>query len=144
MQITRQTDYAVRAVLYLAQQPAEVRSTTAQIARSEHIPPTFLAKIIAQLAAAGLVQSTRGAHGGIRLARPSAEISLLEVVEAIDGPLLLNACVADPSACTLGARCTVYSVWCQAQADLVVRLGRATFDSLAQLAPATAASPAIA
>lgn len=131
MQITRQADYAVRAMLYLAQQRPEVLVTTAQIAREQHIPQTFLAKIMSQLSASGLVHSTRGAHGGVKLARASADVSLLDVVEAIDGPMLLNECVADPKSCPLGPNCAAHQVWCQAQAELVERLDRTKFSSLA-------------
>ena len=130
MQITRQADYAVRAVLYLAQQHQASRIATAEIADKQKIPITFLAKIIAQLGAAGLVRSTRGAHGGVALGRSPETITLLEVVEAIDGPMLLNACVGDPTACALGQECPVHDVWCQAQAELVTRLTQTTFADL--------------
>jgi len=141
MQITRQADYAVRAMYFLAHKSQENPVTTAQISREQRIPPTFLAKIMSQLSAAGLVHSTRGAHGGVRLARTAAEISLLAVVEAIDGPMLLNDCVADPAICPMGANCRVHQVWCQAQADLVERLDQT---KLADLAPANSAQPAVA
>ena len=64
MTITRQADYAVRAVLYLCQHGPTARIVTSEIGREQHIPVTFLAKIIAQLSSAGIVRSTRGAHGG--------------------------------------------------------------------------------
>ena len=86
MQITRQADYAVRAVLYLAGLNNGRRAPTSEIAREQRIPPSFLAKIVSQLSVAGVVQTSRGARGGVSLARPSRDISLLEVIEAIDGP----------------------------------------------------------
>jgi Rrf2 family protein len=132
MQITRQADYAVRAVLYLAQLRPGARVSTAQIARDQKIPPSFLAKIASQLSAAGVLRATRGAHGGIALARLADEISLLEIVEAIDGPILLNECVLDPTTCPVSEGCAVQAVWCQAQADLVDRLSRTKFEELAR------------
>jgi Rrf2 family protein len=139
MQITRQADYAVRAVLHLAQQRPGNLVTTAQVAREQHIPRTFLAKILSQLSAAGLVRSTRGAHGGVSLARAPVDVSLLDVVEAIDGPMLLNECVADPNMCPLGPNCATHQVWCQAQGDLADRLDRTKFASLvSSTAPETA------
>jgi Rrf2 family protein len=135
MQITRQADYAVRAMLYLAQHGQATRLATAEIGRAQKIPVTFLAKIMAQLSAAGLVRSTRGAHGGIALGRPAGQISLLDIVEAIDGPMLLNECVGDPTACVMGETCPVHDVWCEAQAELVDRLGRTTFAQLAAARP---------
>jgi Rrf2 family protein len=130
MQITRQADYAVRAVLYLANMKNGDRAPTSQIARSQKIPPSFLAKIVSQLSVAGVVQTSRGARGGVSLARPSADISLLEVVEAIDGPITLNECVKDPKACEFRDECSVAEIWCDAQAELVNRLAGTSFKAL--------------
>lgn len=127
MQITRQADYAVRAVQYLAEMDNGSRAATSTIAQKKHIPPSFLAKIVSQLSVAGVVQTSRGARGGVSLARDPADITLLEVVEAIDGPITLNECVTDPSACTFGETCGIRHVWCEAQADLVNRLQATNF-----------------
>lgn len=132
MQITRQADYAMRAVMYLAENGPDRRAATSQIAEEKHIPPSFLAKIVSQLSVAGLLQTSRGARGGVSLARLPEEISLLEVVEAIDGPILLNECVADTDACTFGESCSLRPVFCDAQAELVARLEETTFGSLLQ------------
>lgn len=128
MQITRQADYAVRAVSYLAQIGSERRAATSQIAREEQIPPSFLAKIVSQLSVAGLLQTSRGARGGVTLAKAPEEISLLEVVEAIDGPILLNDCVVDSGACEFADKCRVRPIWIEAQANLVEKLKSTKFD----------------
>jgi len=128
MQITRQADYAVRAVLYLAQLGPEQRAATSQIAQQQQIPPSFLAKIVSQLSVAGLLQTSRGARGGVSLARPPEQISMLEVVEAIDGPILLNECVSPNGVCAFGDNCPMKPVWCDTQAQLVQRLKAATFE----------------
>jgi Rrf2 family protein len=129
MQITRQADYAVRAVHYLSQLGTEQRAATSQIAQEQRIPPSFLAKIVSQLSVVGLLQTSRGARGGVSLARPPQEITLLEVIEAIDGPILLNECVADKgSSCYFGDSCPMRPVWCEAQVELVARLRTTTFD----------------
>jgi Rrf2 family protein len=130
MQITRQADYAVRAMLYLAQQGSDHRAATSQIAQEKKIPPSFLAKIVSQLSVAGLLQTSRGAHGGVSLAKAPEEISLLDVVEAIDGPILLNDCVADHGACAFGDECPIKPIWCDTQAELVHRLKETTFNLL--------------
>jgi len=130
MQITKQADYAVRAVLYLAGLSDGRRAPTSQIARDQRIPPSFLAKIVSQLSVAGMVQTSRGARGGVTLARDPSEISLLEVIEAIDGPIALNECVTDPSVCSFGDDCPVHGVWCEAQARLVKDLSGTSFGSL--------------
>jgi Rrf2 family protein len=134
MQITRQADYAVRAVLYLAQLENGMRVSTSQIASEQHIPITFLAKIVSQLSAAGVVRTTRGSRGGVTLAKPMSQISLLEVVEAIDGPMTLNDCTHDTSRCVMGDSCTVRVVWCDARNELVQRLADTKFSSLVKIA----------
>jgi Rrf2 family protein len=132
MQITRQADYAVRAVLYLSKLGPEQRAATSQIALEQQIPPSFLAKIVSQLSVAGLLQTSRGARGGVSLARSPEQISLLEVVEAIDGPILLNECVSGNGACVFGSDCDMKDVWCEAQAELVNRLKATSFARFAQ------------
>ena len=133
MQITRQADYALRAVLYLSKLGPERRAATSQIAEEQNIPPSFLAKIVSQLSVAGLLQTSRGARGGVSLARSPEAISFLEVVEAIDGPILLNECVADGGAsCTFGNSCLMRPVFCEAQSDLVNRLETTTFGHVLQ------------
>jgi Rrf2 family protein len=127
MQITRQADYAMRAVAHLATLGPDQRAATSQIAEEQSIPPSFLAKIVSQLSVAGLLQTSRGARGGVSLARSPEDISFLEVVEAIDGPILLNECVVDGSACTFGDTCALRPVFCDAQAELVGRLEETTF-----------------
>lgn len=131
MQLTRQADYAVRAVLHLATLAPGGQASTAHIAAEQKIPPTFLAKIVSQLAATGILHASRGAHGGVKLARAADAISLLEVVEAIDGPLQLNECVGNPAACPQAETCIVQAVWCEAQSELSARLRQTTFGQLA-------------
>lgn len=130
MQITRQADYALRAMLYLARLEPNKRAATSQIAEDQEIPPSFLAKIISQLSIAGLIHTSRGARGGVSLAHAPKDISLLQVVEAIDGPITLNECVQDPSVCTFGDNCPLHEVWCEAKSELVKKLGESTFDKL--------------
>jgi Rrf2 family protein len=129
MQITRQADYALRAVIYLSRLGPEQRAATSQIAIDQRIPPSFLAKIVSQLSVAGLLQTSRGARGGVSLARAPQEISVLEVVEAIDGPILLNECVGCGGVCTFGDTCPMKPVWTETQADLVSKLNNVKFDT---------------
>lgn len=135
MQITRQADYALRAILFLARKYNEKdkNAATRIIAEDQEIPSSFLAKIISQLSIAGIIQTTRGANGGVRLARKPEEISLLDVVEAIDGPITLNECVNDPSVCPFGDNCPIHDVWCEAKAELVRKLSESTFDKLLEM-----------
>jgi Rrf2 family protein len=130
MQITRQADYAIRAVRYLAGQEPNQRSATSTVAKEMKIPPSFLAKIISQLSIAGLLHTSRGARGGVTLAREPADISMLDVVEAIDGPILLNECVGDPANCDFSEECMAHPIWKEVQETLVKRLRETKFDQL--------------
>ncbi len=138
MQITRQADYAVRAVLHLARN-GEQRTATSSIAEEQRIPPSFLAKIISQLSIAGLLHTSRGARGGVTLARNPKEITLLEVIEAIDGPIQLNECVGDAGSCSFDENCPLRPVWCEAQEDLVRRLKGTNFADMVERGQQTAA-----
>jgi Rrf2 family protein len=128
MQITRQADYAIRAVRYLSNLGPNQRAATSLVAKDQRIPPSFLAKIISQLSIAGLLHTSRGARGGVSLARAPKEISLLDVVEAIDGPILLNECVADLNMCTFEIDCPLKPIWSDAQVELVGKLKTTMFD----------------
>lgn len=127
MQITRQADYAIRAVYYISKLGTGQRAATKKIAEEQHIPPSFLAKIVAQLSIAGVLQTVRGAHGGVMLGKPAQAITLLDVVEAIDGPIALNECVTDKNACIFADDCPMRLVWCDAQDDLIKRLQGTNF-----------------
>jgi len=130
MQITRQADYAVRAVLHLAKLKSGERAATSSVAKEQRIPPSFLAKIISQLSIAGFLHTSRGARGGVTLARDPKDITLLEVVEAIDGPIQLNECVTEGGVCSFNDNCPIRSVWCEAQDELVARLKHTDFAQL--------------
>ena len=136
MQITRQADYAARAVFYLAQVGNGMRVSTSQISKEQKIPPSFLAKIISQLSIAGLLHTLRGAHGGVTLAHEPANITLLDVIEAIDGPLQLNICVGGEGDCPFEENCPIQSVWCKAQNELLETLKNTDFAQLVARASA--------
>jgi Rrf2 family protein len=127
MQITRQADYALRAVIFLSRLDDNQKASTSAIAEEQKIPPSFLAKIVSQLSLAGLIQTSRGARGGVSLARPPEKISVLDVIEAIDGPVMLNECAVSPDNCTFGESCPLQQIWCDTRQELVNRLSSATF-----------------
>lgn len=129
--ITRQADYAVRSVLDLTLLPDEQAAFSRDIAERQSIPPSFVAKILTRLARQGIVQTQRGLTGGVRLNRPAGEITLLEVIEAIDGPIALNLCVRGPELCPLEENCRVHPIWDVLNGDLRQRLSRITFAQLA-------------
>ena len=127
MQITRQADYALRAVIYLSRLEENEKAATSLIAEDQKIPPSFLAKIISQLSIAGLIHTSRGARGGVSLAKPANEISVLDIIEAIDGPVFLNECTGNSTSCPFLDSCPLRELWCEARADLVDKLSSATF-----------------
>jgi Rrf2 family protein len=88
MKLTHACGYAVRAVTYLARQKGNRLVTSRHIARDQGLPERFLVKVLKPLVSARLLLSLRGPNGGYRLARPAAAITLLEIVEAVDGPIL--------------------------------------------------------
>lgn len=139
--ISRETDYAARVILHLALQGPDGRATAQGIAQMRLIPRSLVRRVVTRLAAAGLIVTTRGSEGGITLARPAAEISLLEVVEALEGPVALNICTVQEAACPLVPECNVHSAWVVARGLLREHLQLITFDKLAQ--PAASAAPSV-
>jgi Rrf2 family protein len=130
--IGKQTDYAARIVLHLADAGGGGRVTARSIAETRLIPPAFVRRIVSRLSAAGIVDTVRGSGGGITLARPAGDISLRDVVEAMEGPLSLNACVREPHACPFSDECPVREAWCRANQALADHLDGVRFEGLAQ------------
>jgi len=130
MQITRQADYALRAIYYLSTIGPGNRASTRQIAKEQHIPPSFLAKIISQLSVAGLLHTSRGARGGVTLARDIEDVTMLDVVEAIDGPIKINECVGNGHGCEFQQECPMREMWEDIQQEIVSRLESTTFSEL--------------
>lgn len=131
MRITRDADYAVRLVVDLAGRPAGKIVSTRVLARSTGTPAPYLAKVVQALARAGVVSTRQGPAGGVQLGRDAAAITLREVIESIEGPILVNRCVEVPSACPRDAFCTVHPVWQRIQSLLVRELESVTVKDLA-------------
>ncbi len=114
LRISRKIDYGLRAMIYLASIPTDVVVPFREIARQMMVPEDFLAKILKTLVDQRLVRSTRGPHGGYALARPSHDISFLEVIEAVEGPIAINVCL-DDDPCKKASACTMVHVWRKGQ-----------------------------
>src|SRR5574341_278662 len=132
MKLARGGEYGIRGVLYLAQQDNGKLNMLSAIAKAQDVPPRFLAKIFQALAKAGIVKSHRGAKGGFSLARPPAEITMKDVIEAIEGPIFLNVCLVGPGECTREKICSMHAVWEEAQEKMMDVLARASFAELAK------------
>lgn len=131
MQVTRAADYAVRVMVHLAGLPSGQRSTRDELAASSEVPEHFLSKILQTLSRGGLITSHRGSAGGFALAKSPEDVTLLDVVEVVDGPIQLNVCVATGVGCCRMTRCAVHHVWMDAQNALTSVLRGATLARLA-------------
>src|SRR4030042_4889601 len=132
MQITRSEEYGLKGLVFLARQPPERMALVSEISREQGIPEKFLAKIFQRLSKAGLLRSTRGAKGGFSLGRPAGSITMLEVIEAIDGPIALNRCLRREGECDEEELCPIYQVWSKAQQQLLEILDSTTVEDLAR------------
>ncbi|MCB2222544.1 MAG: Rrf2 family transcriptional regulator [Actinobacteria bacterium] len=112
--LTRRGDYAVRAAFDVASHHPQ-RRKAAQIAASMDIPRAFLSRVAALLTAAGVFEAAAGPRGGYTLAGSPSAISLLDVVEAAEGPLDLTECVLRGGPCSWEDRCAVHDTWAAAQ-----------------------------
>lgn len=129
MQVSRELDYGVRAMLVLAAHEKDVLSKR-RIAEEFEIPVNFLALILPKLVRSGLVESLPGPKGGYRLARPPQRISLFDVACAVDEAFWLNHCLDPAKGCEVSSKCPVRKVWKRIQADSVNALKGVTFDGL--------------
>ncbi|HMJ79800.1 MAG TPA: Rrf2 family transcriptional regulator [Candidatus Dormibacteraeota bacterium] len=130
LELTRRGDYAIRAMLALGRAPGE-RLSTPTIAAAMGIPVRFLPQVMGDLARAGLVTSQPGRNGGYRLARPAERISMLSIIEAVEGDSRRRTCVLRGGPCRADGACDVHDVFFAAQDRLLQTLAEATLASVA-------------
>lgn len=128
---TRRTDYGIRALLHLAMSESE-RVKAAEIAQTMDIPVGFLHQVLQQLQRTRLVTSRPGRSGGYSLARPAVDITILEIVEALEGPISAEECVLRGGPCHWEDVCSLHWVWSSAQAALSETLASATLAQVAE------------
>jgi len=124
MQITRQTEYAIRTMLELALAPEGEVLSTRYISERQDIPEDFLKKTIKLLALADLVVTQRGTGGGVRLAKPADQITMLDIITAVEGPISLNVCLSPAYNCPNQPTFPSKQVFQRAQEALVAELKR--------------------
>ena len=107
MRLSHLADYAVVLMTAAARYPAGARLSATELAADTGVPLPTAQKLMGQLAACGLLSSVRGAGGGFALARPATEISLADIVEAVEGPIAMTVCSEGRSDCALDAHCRV-------------------------------------
>jgi Rrf2 family protein len=118
VEITRRADYAVRMLIALARAPEGACLSAGQLAHSQNVPYPLARGILSELARAGLVTTRRGVGGGVVLAQPAAEVTVLSIIECIEGPVYLGLCTSDPEYCRQVDVCVMHSVWKEAEAQL--------------------------
>ena len=131
MQLTRAADYAVRVMVALAREPRNGRASLALLADSTEAPGSFLSKVLQSLARAGLIESKRGYAGGFAISPAGRASTMRQVIEAIDGPIALNTCVAGDQHCSRSFTCPAHPVWVRAQRAMLLELDSARISDLA-------------
>lgn len=133
MQLNQATDYAFRAALLLARAGEGGVVDAQTIASQEQIPIRFLLKIMRSLVQAGIVKSYRGTNGGFALGRPPREITLLDLMEAVEGPIRINRCLLDPAYCNKhwANHCPIHQALATVQTAIVRELSRHNLADLA-------------
>ena len=134
MRITRKTEYAIRTILYLSSKKPNTKVMAKEISEIMNIPKQFLAQVMLSLNHHGVVNAIRGAKGGFILAKKPSSISLLDVIEAIEGKLFINDCLVSRDSCSCQSECPVEDVWSDAQDALVKVLKKANFSSMVKKA----------
>ena len=142
MQLTRAADYGVRVMIHLAGPHTDERVSLPALAEASDAPESFLSKVLQALARAGLISSRRGQSGGFRISPRGREASMLEVIEAIDGPICLNVCLVSGRSCHRKAQCPAHPVWAQAQMAMLDVLSAARIADLASGTPEPASAAA--
>jgi Rrf2 family transcriptional regulator, iron-sulfur cluster assembly transcription factor len=132
MELTRKGEYAIRGIIYLAQQQPGKISLLSEIAEAVAAPQTFLAKIFQNFAKQGIVNSFRGTGGGFTLGRSSSRITLREVVEAVEGPIVPNRCLTGMGGCEKENVCQVHPIWRRVQSQIVEILDGVSIEELAR------------
>ena len=134
LRINRQTDYAVRVILALAKHGAGARLSTKTIQQEMLIPPALMMRIVAQLAKTGLLNTFPGRDGGLMLSRPAVQITLKDIVEAFEGPILLSQCMQarGETDCPFQSNCPVRTKWGRIQVAMLREMAAITFEDLAQ------------
>ncbi len=117
MRLTRKACYGIRALHYIVETQSNGRyCPVEEIGRAQDIPCRFLSKVVQDLVRAGLVVSRRGRDGGVRLARPAAQITIFDVVQALEGPLAISECLLpEPPQCPRMETCQLRQVWKEMQ-----------------------------
>jgi Rrf2 family protein len=131
LQLTKRTDYAIRACLYLASNGCDTPASSRRIAQRMEIPERFLPRVLSDLTEAGIMEARIGRAGGYRLQRPPDRLSILELIETVEGPSRSDVCVLRQRACDASQPCAFHPVWEEAQTAFIDVLATTTLADLA-------------
>jgi FeS assembly SUF system regulator len=143
IRLTKLADYGVVVMTHIAYQPDAVHAAT-DVAEDIHLPSPTVSKILGAMARAGLLTSHRGLNGGFQLARPATEITVGEIISAVEGPIAITDCLGDDGGdCSLEALCPTRGHWQKINGAIKKALDEVTLDDLVQPAqfPALAGAP---
>ena len=130
--MTRTGEYGLRGLLFLAKQPTDRLFLVSEVSKAQRIPETYLAKIFQRLSKTGLLKSTRGLNGGFNLGKPAKEITMKQVIEALEGPIALNRCLLRQGECDEEENCPLHGIFAEAQEKFLEVLDRTTIEDLAR------------
>jgi FeS assembly SUF system regulator len=133
LRITKLTDYAIVVLSVMNAPEGDEAYAASDVAHRSQIPQPTVSKVLKQLARAGLVVSERGKHGGYRLARGPSEITVAEIIDAVEGPIAVTECSTHSTTCDLGGSCPMEENW--------IRINLAIRESLAKITLADMARP---
>ena len=129
----RKGDYSVRAMLHVARYAGAGRQKARVVAATMEIPNGYATQILANLVAQGLLNATAGPDGGYELARSADDITLLEIVEAAEGPIRLETCVLEGGSCDWREVCPVHEAWSRAQNGMIEELAKTSLGDLERI-----------
>jgi Rrf2 family transcriptional regulator, iron-sulfur cluster assembly transcription factor len=129
---SRSAEYAIRALVHIAAVPAGEYALVRNVAAEAGIPAHFLAKILQDLARDGFLKSSKGPHGGFRLALPAEEITMLRIVDAVDGAGRYDRCIGGNPECNQRVACGMHDSWMELRSRIMDYLGGTSIAGLAK------------
>jgi len=130
LRITRRVDYAVQVMIAIAKVSDGTKISTPAIGEQTRVPQSFLVKVIGDLRRSGLIATSPGRYGGITLAMPAESITLRHIVEAMEGPIILNTCSLRPEECPKDEFCVTHGIWKNIENKLHAELDAVSLDYL--------------
>ncbi len=141
LRLSKKADYALMAMKHLAQKRVAAATSAREIAERYDIPHELMAKVLQRLVRTGLLTSQQGTHGGYALSRPSASISVADVIQAIDGPFMVTACSTENDDCEQYRKCSIRDPLWRIRERIVSALGTVSLAEMANEDDAPQAAP---